>query len=211
MKFHTLALFLLLITACSHYRSGKYLKISSRSDIEQILKDYNLSEEALISLNGRLALGSWVFVPTNDGIINKNASHRLNSRMNIFENEFLWPVPLINKISSKFGKRWGRDHEGIDIAAPRGTHFLASKDGKIIYAGNSLKTYGNMVIINHGDGSHTVYAHAMKLFVKKGQRVSKGEVIGKVGSTGRSSGPHLHFEIRRNKVPINPESYLVFN
>ena len=68
-----------------------------------------------------------------------------------------------------------------------------------------------MVIINHGDGSHSVYAHAMKLFVKKGQRVSKGEVIGKVGSTGRSSGPHLHFEIRRNKKPIDPESYLVFN
>ena len=211
MNFHTLALFLLFITACSHYRSGKYLKIDSRSDIEKILKEYNVSEGTLISLNGQLVLGSWVFVPTSDGIINKNSSPRLNSRMSILKNEFLWPVPLINKISSKFGKRWGRDHEGIDIAAPRGTHFLASKDGKVIYSGDSLKTYGNMVIINHGDGSHTVYAHAMKLFVRKGQRVSKGEVIGKVGSTGRSSGPHLHFEIRRNKVPINPESYLVFN
>lgn len=204
-------LFILLFSACSHYRSGKYIKINTVSDLDNIIKTYDVSRDTLKSLNGGLLVGSWIFVPTKDGIVNKVSSPLISSRINIFESEFLWPVPLTKKISSKFGKRWGRQHEGIDIAAPRGTHFLAAKSGRVIYAGNQLKTYGNMVIINHGDGSHSVYAHAMELFAKKGQRVSKGEVIGKVGSTGRSSGPHLHFEIRRNKKPINPESYLVFN
>ena len=123
----------------------------------------------------------------------------------------MWRVPAVKKISSKFGRRWGKPHEGLDIPAPTGTHFLSTESGKVIYSGRTLPSYGNMVIIDHGNGVHSVYAHANKLFVKKGDRVLKGEVIGKVGSTGKSTGPHLHFEIRKNKKPVDPEPLLSFN
>jgi murein DD-endopeptidase MepM/ murein hydrolase activator NlpD len=208
MKVLFLSLFLFI--SCSHFRSGKYVKLSKVEDLTFLSKKYNISEKRLRNLNkGNIQMGVWIFVPTSEGIItSKKNKYNYFSE---FDNEFLWPVPAIRKISSKFGKRWGRHHEGIDIAAPMGTHFLASKEGKVIYSGNSLPSYGNMIIIDHGSGLHTVYAHARKLFVGRGDRVSKGEVIGKVGSTGRSTGPHLHFEIRKERKPINPEGRLVFN
>ena len=75
------------------------------------------------------------------------------------------PVPASKKISSEFGKRWGKNHEGIDIPAPQGSHFLASEKGRVIFSGNSLKSYGNMLIISHPGEVFTIYAHAKKLFV----------------------------------------------
>ena len=103
----------------------------------------------------------------------------------------------------------GKGHEGIDIPAVTGTHFLAAEDGVVKYAGNKLSSYGNMVVIAHDDDLFTVYAHAHRLFVKTGDTVSRAQVIGQVGSTGRSTGPHLHFEIRKKKKAINPTKLLV--
>src|SRR5690606_32827006 len=109
---------------------------------------------------------------------------------------FLWPVPHFYKVSSQFGPRGRRHHDGIDIPAPSGTPVVAVDHGVVVYSGNGIRGYGNMVVLNHGENVFTVYAHHKKNLVKKGERVKRGQTIAQVGNTGRSTGPHLHFEIR---------------
>ncbi|PLS75639.1 MAG: hypothetical protein CYG61_06220 [Actinobacteria bacterium] len=115
--------------------------------------------------------------------------------------------PLRGRVTSNFGPRWGRLHAGIDIGAGSGTPIRAAKAGEVIFAG-SYSGYGNCVIINHGGGLTTLYAHQSRLGTRDGATVSQGEVIGFVGSTGHSTGPHLHFETRVNGSPQNPRRYL---
>lgn len=98
-------------------------------------------------------------------------------------------------------------HEGLDFTAAMGTEIHAAADG-IVYAAVRTPAYGNLVKLHHGAGLETRYAHASKLLVKKGERVVKGQVIALVGSTGRSTGPHLHYEIRLNGHPLDPRKYL---
>lgn len=116
-------------------------------------------------------------------------------------------TPARGRISSSFGSRWGRMHEGLDIAMPVGTEVKASDGGRITFAGTK-GGYGKIVIINHENGYETRYAHNSKLLVNAGDRVYKGEVIAKSGNTGRSTGPHLHFEVRKNGAPVNPRGYI---
>jgi murein DD-endopeptidase MepM/ murein hydrolase activator NlpD len=118
---------------------------------------------------------------------------------------FIWPVN--GAVVSGFGMRWGRMHEGIDITAPIGTPVWAAADGTVIHAG-WLGGYGNLVVLDHGDGLATAYAHASAILVALGQRVSQGSTIALVGSTGNSSGPHLHFEVRVNGSAVDPLLYL---
>lgn len=117
---------------------------------------------------------------------------------------FIWPVQGV--LTSGFGMRWGRMHEGIDIAAPIGTPIHAAAAGTIIYAG-WMGGYGNLVIIDHGGGMATAYGHQSAIYVTGGS-VSQGQVIGAVGSTGNSTGPHLHFEVRVNGSAVDPLGYL---
>lgn len=125
-----------------------------------------------------------------------------------------WPVyRRMGRLMSYFGYRRDpfthriRHHDGIDISAPYGTKVLSAGKGVVKFAGRE-GDYGNMVIIDHGDGVETVYAHLSKISVRVGQRIQKGEEVGLVGSTGRSTGPHLHFEVRVGNKPINPLKYL---
>jgi murein DD-endopeptidase MepM/ murein hydrolase activator NlpD len=118
---------------------------------------------------------------------------------------FIWPVDGV--VVSGFGMRWGRMHEGIDIAASSGTPIRAAAGGTIIHAG-WLGGYGNLVVVDHGNGLATAYAHASSILVAVGQQVSQGQTVSLVGSTGHSSGPHLHFEVRVNGVAVDPLLYL---
>jgi murein DD-endopeptidase MepM/ murein hydrolase activator NlpD len=118
---------------------------------------------------------------------------------------FIWPVN--GRLTSRFGPRWGSFHAGIDLAAPTGTPIKASKDGIVAFAG-WMGGYGNMILIDHGGGHTTGYGHQSRLAVRKGQYVDQGQIIGYVGSTGHSTGPHLHFEVRVNGVARNPLNYL---
>jgi len=117
----------------------------------------------------------------------------------------IWPVN--GTVVSGFGWRWGRMHEGIDISASSGTPIWAAAAGTVIHAG-WLGGYGNLVVVDHGDGLATAYAHASAILVGVGQLVSQGETVSLVGSTGDSSGPHLHFEVRVNGVAVDPLLYL---
>ena len=117
----------------------------------------------------------------------------------------VWPVDGV--VVSGFGMRWGRMHEGIDIAASSGTPIRAAAAGTVIYAG-WLGGYGNLVVVDHGNGLATAYAHASSILVGVGQEVAQGETVALVGSTGHASGPHLHFEVRVNGVAVDPLPYL---
>ncbi|WP_058486932.1 LysM peptidoglycan-binding domain-containing M23 family metallopeptidase [Defluviitalea phaphyphila] len=116
-------------------------------------------------------------------------------------------MPVSGTLTSGFGSRWGTFHAGIDLAAPIGTPIYASDGGTVVKAGWS-NGYGYLVIIDHGNGFQTYYAHASEIYVSVGQKVAKGEKIAAVGSTGNSTGPHLHFEIRKNGEAQNPYNYL---
>lgn len=121
------------------------------------------------------------------------------------QKKFIKPVHA--RISSHFGGRWGRMHEGIDYAVNIGTPIKAASSGKVIYSGWA-RGYGKTIIIEHRKGLRTLYAHNSTLLVKSGDWVRRGEVISKSGNTGKSTGPHLHFEIQINGKPVNPLSYL---
>ena len=124
-----------------------------------------------------------------------------------------WPAPGYRAISSQFGRRMHpilkviKTHTGIDIAAPTGASIVAAKGGTVIIAGNQ-GGYGKAVVIDHGGGITTLYGHCSKLLVKPGQKVKEGATIAKAGSTGVATGPHLHFEVRKNGVPVQPMDYL---
>jgi murein DD-endopeptidase MepM/ murein hydrolase activator NlpD len=118
---------------------------------------------------------------------------------------FIWPVS--GPVTSGFGWRWGRMHEGIDIAVPTGTPVAAAASGTVIYAG-WMGGYGNIVVIDHGGGISTAYGHNSSLACGVGQPVSQGQVIAYSGSTGHSTGPHVHFEVRVNGTPVDPLGYL---
>jgi murein DD-endopeptidase MepM/ murein hydrolase activator NlpD len=118
---------------------------------------------------------------------------------------FAWP--MCAPVTSEYGPRWGRMHQGIDQGASTGTPIGASKAGSVIFAGWQ-GGYGNLVLIDHHDGVVTAYAHQSRIAVSAGQSVSQGATIGYVGSTGNSTGPHLHFETRVNGSAVNPRQYL---
>lgn len=117
-------------------------------------------------------------------------------------------TPANGRFTSGYGRRWGRLHGGIDIAGPVGTPIYASDGGTVIYAGYNTSGYGNLVKIDHGNGFMTFYAHNSQLLVSAGDKVYQGQVIAKMGNTGRSTGPHCHFEIHKNGTRVNPSSYL---
>lgn len=123
---------------------------------------------------------------------------------------YIWPAKGV--LSSGFGRRWGKMHKGIDIAAPIGTPIVASAPGEVIAAGWNSGGYGNLVKIRHPDGSVTFYAHNSRVLVRAGEEVSQGQQISEMGSTGRSTGPHLHFEVRPNgENAANPIAFLPNN
>ncbi len=122
----------------------------------------------------------------------------------------LWPVPFTKNITSPFGKRGSEMHKGIDIAASgiAGKDIVAANSGTVVFAGYSTNGYGNHVIIKHKDGKETLYGHCKNVFVTKGQTVSRGDVIAAVGTTGRSTGNHLHFEVRVGGEAQDPKKYV---
>ena len=122
------------------------------------------------------------------------------------ELSFGWPVSKAT-LTSRYGRRRGRPHEGIDLGAKRGTPIRAAEAGKVIHSG-WLGDYGRVVIVKHAGHYSTVYAHANKLFVRKGDFVDRGERIAEVGTSGNATGPHLHFELRRREVAQDPMLYL---
>lgn len=214
---------------------GIIYETKKEDNLWSIAKDYNLSPEsiiredkanpAILSIGEKLILKGITEIKvkdTSNDINVKSTSNEIKTKKADSDNintkaykkttstqntssSFMWPAS--GSISSKFGSRWGSKHTGLDIAVETGTSVKAATAGKVIFSGWK-GNYGNLIIIDHGNGYKTYYAHNSKLLAKVGQSVDKGAVVSLSGSTGNSTGPHLHFEIRQNDEPVNPLSFL---
>lgn len=155
-----------------------------------------------------------------------NASYDTILRLSQQKDLLMRAMPIImpvdrRRISIRSGFGWRRDpftkgyrfHQGLDLAGRIGTPIYATADGLVLdpYANSSMSGYGKVVVINHGFGYQTLYGHLSKILVKPGDKVKRGQIIGHMGSTGRSKGPHLHYEIHYKGTPVNPINYLYFS
>jgi murein DD-endopeptidase MepM/ murein hydrolase activator NlpD len=192
-------------------KSGRYVYIESPAHVKKVARDHGVSLEEIKQANPSKSLlgNEWLFIPSKVGIkYFLRDTYVIEDYSSLGRGRFIWPVPQFYKVSSHFGQRGRRHHDGIDIPAPQGTSILAVDHGVVVYSDNGIRGYGNMIVIAHQDEVYTVYAHNRKNFVSKGDEIKKGQLIAQVGNTGRSTGPHLHFEIRvKNKVR-NPAQYL---
>jgi murein DD-endopeptidase MepM/ murein hydrolase activator NlpD len=203
---------------------GSYHTIRPGENLYRIGLRYGVPHEELRSLNGirdetEMQVGTRLWIPgsgkkasggsgkpratqlTQLAAVRKQATREARKDHLRFD----WPIK--GRLTSNFGMRRGRPHEGIDLAAPRGSSVRAAESGKVIHSGN-LGAYGRCVIVKHAGDYRSVYAHATKTLVRKGEFVDRGQKIATVGSSGRASGPHLHFEIRRRESPRDPMLYL---
>ena len=162
---------------------------SDRSDVLAEIEDLEAQSEALAA---RIRAAQQQSSASNAPVVSGSG-------------QLSWPVS--GPVTSSFGVRWGRMHEGIDIAVGQGTPVHAAAAGTVIYAG-WMEGYGNLVAIDHGNGLSTAYGHNSSLASSVGQSVSAGQVIAYSGSTGHSTGPHVHFEVRVNGAPVDPLGYL---
>ena len=121
---------------------------------------------------------------------------------------FLWPVTG-GRVLSRFGEqRRTHRHAGLDISGQRGQKIVAAAPGRVIYSDNRMRGYGHTIILDHGKGYHSLYAHNSRLLVRAGDKVSQGQPIAVMGKSGNATGVHCHFEIRKDRVPVDPLPYL---
>jgi len=201
--------------------------VQTGNTLWDIANCYKVSVIEIRSLNNlkikdKIYKGKKLFIPINEknrNLVCKDTSKlivkvdkrkkKILNKKNIVSNktDYLWPVK--GKILSKYGLlAKGLRNDGINISANKGDPVFASKDGKVVYAGNEIQAFGNLILIKHYDNKTTAYAHLDKIKVKKGQTVKKGEVIAALGSSGKVSKPQLHFELRDSNGPLNPLKYL---
>lgn len=187
--------------------SEKEAQVSAvNAEINEKQSQINAYEEDINAVNAEIAA-------LEKAIAAEIAALEEASRRQFNGGMFAWPCPGYTRISDEYGNRTHpitgaqQFHNGIDLAAPYGSSILAAYEGDVVAADYS-SSMGNYVMINHGSGIYTIYMHASSLCVSKGQTVSKGQVIAKVGSTGRSTGNHLHFSVRQNGSYVSPWSYL---
>jgi murein DD-endopeptidase MepM/ murein hydrolase activator NlpD len=170
--------------------------------LTEIAASYGAPVEELTKLNrlpnkDMLIAGQELLISTGESAV----LPAWNPTIGLPVNEMIWPVA--GWISSGFGMREGRPHEGVDIAAQEGDPVRAVRAGVVIFAGER-GTYGLTVIVDHGGGLSSLYAHNSAILVEEGQQVEEGQLIARVGATGRSTGPHLHLEVRLKGVPYDP-------
>ncbi|MBQ7411146.1 MAG: M23 family metallopeptidase [Clostridia bacterium] len=190
---------------------NKYLKREFNIRDEDLENQVEIVIQSAIGYSDNTENTSWLF-NTKTSIQKGNLDLESNSNSVIANGMFTWPIPGYTSITSEFGYRTHpitgiyKLHTGTDIAAPEGIDFVAMADGVVITACRNT-SYGNMVLINHGNGIVTLYAHGSKLLVRTNDVVKQGEPVLKVGSTGYSTGPHAHFEVRINDEYVNPMQY----
>jgi LysM repeat protein len=229
MKLWAVVITPLLLISCvgPHYyhvkkngEKGVYHRIEPGETIWRISRAYGVDIERIAKVNQLdasldIRADSYLFIPDAERTINippyslpgPGAGSSQNTLPDASaEIRFYWP--LQGKVSSSFGQRNGRPHEGIDITAPLGTDIKAAADGVVARSGWGPGDYGKTVVITHKDGFETLYGHNSHNLVSEGARVTAGQVIGRVGRTGNATGNHVHFEIRKNGVPVNPLFFL---
>jgi murein DD-endopeptidase MepM/ murein hydrolase activator NlpD len=206
-------------TGCATGPAGIRHRVQRGENLYRIGKAYGVTHQELARANrianpDRIEVGQEIVVP--------HASRRLRVDLITAERAqddrptarelpdgptpFVWPI-ADGVLFSEFGPRGQTHHDGVDISSPVGTPVRAARDGRVIYA-DSLRGYGNLIILEHDGGYATVYAHNRENHASPGDEVRQGETIAEVGDTGTASGPNLHFEIRKDNVARNPRFFL---
>jgi lipoprotein NlpD len=212
---------------------GVYHSVQKGQTLYSIAQAYGKSPEYLARLNGisdpkRLQVGTRLWIPDVYRVVDVPVPDESESEPESAEVQspasgekrgsetpsageakkfaFIWPLKGV--LTSGFGIRNGRNHEGIDIGADKGTRIVSVAKGRVVFSGWGPTGYGRMVIVKHESKLTTLYAHNNTNLVKEGDLVVQGQGIALVGSTGRSTGPHLHFEVREKTRPKNPLHYL---
>ena len=181
--------------------------------IEQVGNDIDAKEAAIAEYEADIKEQTETIAILEKVVAEEKARLAEESRLKYDGGMFKWPAPSYTAISSEYGNRMHptlgveKFHNGLDMAAPGGSPILAAYDGNVVAADYS-SSMGNYIMIDHGDGLYTIYMHASALYVSKGNFVVKGQNIAAVGSTGRSTGNHLHFSVRLNGNYVNPWNYL---
>lgn len=228
MRRRYLAIFLLLaiFSTCrsvspSYPRAGVYHTVKRHQTLWRICKTYGVDINEVARINhirdpSRIRVGQRIFIPGAKRVLKvdiyiediggKRGRREDPKKLALARGRFIWPIR--GKVTREFGIRGAVKHDGIDISARRGTPIKASDSGIVLYSGNEIRGYGNTIIIKHQGGFITIYAYNDINEVGEGMQVRRGQVIGRVGSTGRVSTPHLHFEIRKNNRPVNPRVLL---
>jgi len=207
-----------LVIAGDKYEGGaSTYKVKKGDTLSAIARRYGTTVDALVRENNianrnLIYPGQELKIPggggPSTGVENVNSQQKGGGSTKLHHPLSGYPI------TSKFGMRTlngqTKQHNGMDFGAPTGTPIRAAAGGTVVTAvTNSNSGYGNYVVIQHDDGTlSTLYAHCSSVSVKVGQRVEQGDVIGKVGNTGNSTGPHLHFEVRKNGTPVNPDQYI---
>lgn len=185
---------------------GVMHEVAYGESVWEVAQRYGVALAEIIHVNSiqdpsRIQPGTKMVIPGATQLLRKDVLV-VNGQL---QEAFDWPAKA--RISSPFGPRWGSMHNGIDIAVVTGTPVRAAADGRVVYSGTN-GGYGIMVILDHGNGVETRYAHHSRNAVSVGQSVKRGDIVAYSGNTGVSTGPHLHFEIRYNKNPVDPLKYL---
>lgn len=222
---------LVFLAACNivYVRGGLYYRLQRGDTLAAVARTYGVKLQELAEINDiqdpdQMKVGSSIFIPRATvikplvppppkakGPSKKGKPGKVwvkeekEDRIVYDRSRFIWPVN--GRLTSRYGARRGVKHHGIDVAARKGTPILAAASGRVGFSGR-LRGYGNVVLLTHADNFFTVYAHTSVNLVKKGQSVKKGELIAKVGSTGHSTGPHLHFEVHKGRQTRNPLFFL---
>ena len=200
-----------IVNGLKEKKSSNIDNITISEKYETELKDMTTVEEAVAKLYVKAPK---VVVASNKTTVNKTSSGKVNTATNISSSKVSLGIalskPVSGIISSRFGARSSirsSAHTGLDIATSTGTSITAAASGTVTFSGWK-GSYGYLLVITHSNGVQTYYGHCSKLYVSAGQTVSQGQTIAAVGSTGNSTGPHLHFEIRVNGIAYNPQNYL---
>lgn len=196
-------------------KQGIYYFVKPGDTLARISGRYKISWDDIAEINhlydSDLVVGRRLFLPNKKTIsqyveVSKVISEDRSRSGSSKKVDFTWPIET-PRITSVFGHRRGRPHDGVDIGAQVGTPVLAAEDGRVIFS-ERFAGYGNLVVVKHAQDYFTAYAHNSDVYVKKGQRVKRGQKISLVGMTGRTTGPHLHFEMRIKTQAIDPLSML---
>ena len=225
-RYVTIFLLFAIVYACrpvspGYPRAGVYHTVKRHQTLWRICKTYGVDINEVARINhirdpSRIRVGQRIFIPDAkrvlkvdiyiDDIGGKRGRPEDLKKIASAKGQFIWPVR--GKVTQEFGIRGMVKHAGIDISVPMGTPIRASNYGKVLYSGKEIKGFGNIIIIKHNQGFITIYAHNEINNVAEGEKIERGQIIGRVGNTGRTSGSHLYFEIRKNNRPINPRLLL---
>ena len=187
--------------------------VAAKDTLDKIAKDYKVTTEAIINYplnkmdvqNPQIAVGQRIIVPGAKKEIPQVATVYRGSAPKgamVGSGRLIWPA------SGSLTQSYQTYHRALDLARSVGTPIKAADNGYIVVAGWSNVGYGNYIVIDHGNGLQTLYAHLSRIFVRAGDVVTRGAVIGNMGNTGNSTGPHLHFEVIKNGAKVNPRGYL---